>query len=257
TSKPTIVNVGIQHRIPVKPHHHPTQSRAYRKAPKEREIESLQVQEMLSNHIVRPSSSPWSSPVVTVKKKDGKPRFCVDYRKLNAITERDVYPLPRIDDIIDRMVGAQFFTTLDLKAGYWQVPVSESDKKKTAFITTDGLFEFNVLPFGLSNAPATFQRLINNVLGALRWDIALVYLDDIIVYSTTFEHHVQHIDLVIGALNKANIKLNIEKCSMAKKELDYLGFRITPQGIKPTTFNVKKTIDFPTPTTAKQAYSFI
>ncbi|CAF0991120.1 unnamed protein product [Didymodactylos carnosus] len=177
--------------------------------------------------------------------------------KLNLITERDVYPLPRIDDIIDKLADSQYFTTLDLKAGYWQIPIEEQDKKKTAFVTTEGLFEFNVLPFGLSNAPATFQRIINSVLGVLRWDITLVYLDDIIVYSPSFASHVKHLDLVLDALEKANVKLNAAKCSLARKQLDYLGYRITPDGIKPTRTNVKKTIDFPTPTSAKAAYSFI
>ncbi|CAF1172401.1 unnamed protein product, partial [Didymodactylos carnosus] len=118
-----------------------------------------------------------------------------------------------------------------------------------------GLFEFNVLPFGLSNAPATFQRIINSVLGVLRWDITLVYLDDITMYSASFANHVKHLDLVLDALEKANVKLNAAKCSLARKQLDYLGYRITPDGIKPTTTNVKKTIDFPTST--KAAYSFI
>jgi len=258
TSKPSIMRTNnIHHRIPIQSHHQPIQSYPYRKSAKETQIINEQVKEMLANHVIRPSSSPWSSPVVIIKKKDGSPRFCVDYRKLNQITERDVYPLPRIDDIIDKLAGSQYFTTLDLKAGYWQIPIEEEDKKKTAFVTTDGLYEFNVLPFGLSNAPASFQRIINSVLGNLRWDITLVYLDDIIVYSKSFEQHVQHLDLVFDALQKANVKLNIIKCSLAKKQLDYLGFRITPHGIKPTITNVKKTINFPTPTSAKEAYSFV
>jgi len=182
-STPSIMKTNnVYHRIPIPSHHQPIQSYPYRKSAKETEIINQQVKEMLANHVVRPSSSPWSSPVVIINKKDGTPRFCVDYRKLNLITECDVYPLPRIDDLIDKLAGSQYFTTFDLKAGYWQVSIAEQDKKKTVFVTTDGLFEFNVLPFGLSNAPATFQRIINSVLGALRWDLCLVYLDDIIVF---------------------------------------------------------------------------
>ncbi|CAF1512760.1 unnamed protein product [Didymodactylos carnosus] len=172
---------------------------------------------MLDNHVIRPSSSPWSSPVVLIKKKDGSPRFCMNYRRLNLITERDVYPLPRIDDIIDKLAGSQYFTTLDLKAGYWQISIDEHDKKKTAFVTTDGLYEFNVLPFGLSNAH----------------------------YQT------------LHALDKANVKLNASKCKLARKQLDYLGFRITQEGIKPTKTNMEKTMDFPTPTPTKAAHSFL
>jgi hypothetical protein len=258
TSKPSTMKTdNVYHRIPVQSHHQPIQSYPYRKSAKETQIINEQIQDMLESHIIRPSSSPWSSPVVIIKKKDGSPRFCVDYRRLNLITERDVYPLPRIDDILDRLAGSQYFTTLDLKAGYWQIPIDEQDKKKTAFVTTDGLYEFNVLPFGLSNAPATFQRIINSVLGALRWDITLVYLDDIIVYSPSFDKHVQHLNRVLEALEKANVKLNADKCSIARKQLDYLGFRITQEGIKPTMTNVKKTINFPTPTSPKAAYSFV
>ncbi|CAF1231754.1 unnamed protein product [Adineta ricciae] len=258
TTAPSLMKTNnVHHRIPVQPHHQPIQSYPYRKSVKETTIINEQVTEMLDSHIIRPSTSPWSSPVVIIKKKDGSPRFCVDYRRLNLITERDVYPLPRIDDILDKLAGSRYFTTFDLKAGYWQIPIAEEDKKKTAFITTDGLYEFNVLPFGLSNAPATFQRTINSVLGSLRWDITLVYLDDTIVYSPSFDQHIQHLDQVLCALHKANVKLNSKKCSLARKQLDYLGFRITQDGIKPTTANVKKTIDFPIPTTAKAAYSFV
>ena len=163
TSQPSVItNDNVSHRIPIQPHHPPIQSYPYRKAVKETQIINDQVKLMLDNHIIRPSSTPWSSPVVIIKKKDGSPRFCVDNRRLNSITERDVYPLLRIDDIVDRLAGSRFLTTLDLKAGYWQIPVDEEDKKKKAFVTTDGLFEFNVLPIGLSNAPASFQRTINS-----------------------------------------------------------------------------------------------
>lgn len=258
TSTPSVMNTNnIFHRIPVKSYHPPIQSYPYRKSIKETDIINQQVQEMLNNKVIRPSASPWSSPVVIIRKKDGSPRFCVDYRKLNLITERDLYPLPRIDDLVDRLAGSQYFSTLDLKAGYWQVPIAEQDKSKSAFVTTDGLFEFNVLPFGLSNAPATFQRIINSVLGSLRWDICLVYLDDIIIHSRSFDKHVQDLDLVLNALAKANVKLNMGKCTLARKQIDYLGFRITRDGIKPTTTNVRKTLDFPIPTSAKAAYSFI
>ncbi len=213
---------NVTHRIPIQPHHQPIQSYPYRKSSMETKLINIQVKEMLDKHIIRPNWSSWSSPVVIIKKKDGSPRFCVNYRRLNLITESDVYPLPRIDNIINKLAGSQYFTILDLKAGYWQVPILEQDKKKTAFVTANGLLEFNVLPFGLSNAPATFQRIINSVLGTLRWSISLVYLDDIIVYSPSFIKHIQHLHLALDALAKANVKLNVSKCTIARKQLDWL-----------------------------------
>ena len=144
-----------------------------------------QVQNMLQNDIIQPSHSPWSSPIVMVKKKDGTWRFCVDYRIVNAITHHDAHPLTRIDATLDSLAGSTLFTTLDLASGYWQVEVSPEDKEKTAFSTPYGHFEFNVMPFGLTNAPATFQRLMQCVLAGISGEVCLGYLDDIIVFSST------------------------------------------------------------------------
>ena len=163
-----------------------------RQNPYVRQMEQEQVSEMLEQDVIRPSISPWASPVVMVKKKDGSMRFCVDFRKLNTVTKKDAQPLPRIDDTLESLHGAKYFSTLDLKSGYWQVPIAEADKKKTAFCTSSGrLYEFNRLPFGLCNAPATFSRLMDYVLSGLSWEICLYYLDDIIVFSTTWEEHLQ------------------------------------------------------------------
>ncbi|CAF4586516.1 unnamed protein product, partial [Didymodactylos carnosus] len=233
TSSTTTIKTNIKHQIIIKPHHHPIQQPSYRRSPKEKQIINEQVKEMLDHYIIRPSTSPWSSPVVIVKKKDGSPRFCVDYRKLNSITERDVYPLPLTNDIIDKLGGAKYFTCLDLKQGYWQVEIDEKDRQKTTFVTSEGIYDFNVMPYGLSNAPLTFQRIINSVLGDLRWHKCLVYLDDIIVYSTSFKQHVTDIEEVLGALNTANVKLNVKKCALAKKELDYLGLELRKMVLSP------------------------
>ena len=159
-----------------------------RQNPFVREKEQEQVQDMLEQGVIRPSFSPWASPVVMVKKKDGSLRFCIDFRKLNAVTIKDAQPLPRIDDTLETLKGARYFSTLDLKSGYWQVPIQEESKCKTAFRTSSGqLYEFNKLPFGLCNAPATFSRLMDYVLTGLSWKTCLYYLDDIIVFSPYME----------------------------------------------------------------------
>ena len=160
---------------------------AYKSNPVKRAFIEKEIKEMENNGIIRKSTSPWSSPVVVVPKKEGTWRFCVDYRKLNQITEVDRYPLPRIDEMLESFRTASWFTTLDLASGYWQVEMSERDKKKTAFITHKGLYEFNVMPFGLCNAPGTFQRLMNHVLQEFLGKFVAVYIDDIIIYSNSFE----------------------------------------------------------------------
>ena len=167
--------------------HGPSLHQPYRRQnPAVRREEMAQVQQMLSSNVIRPSNSPWASPVVMVRKKDGSLSFCVDFRQLNAATVMDAHPLPRIDDILDALHGAKWFSTLDLKSGYWQVPITEQDKAKTAFRTSSGqLFEFNQVPFGLCNAPATFSRLMDRVLAGLHWEMCQFYLDDIIVFSST------------------------------------------------------------------------
>ncbi|GBN43724.1 Retrovirus-related Pol polyprotein from transposon 297 [Araneus ventricosus] len=148
---------------------------------------------MVDNGIIEESSGPWASPIVLVKKKDGSTRFCVDYRKLNEITIKDSYPLPRIDDTLDALNGSQWFSTLDLKSGYWQVEIQPEDKEKTAFTTRQVLWQFKVMPFGLCNGPATFKRLMETVLRGLTSDACLVYLDDIIIVGRTFQEHLNNI----------------------------------------------------------------
>ena len=211
----------------------PITSRPYRISQFERRIVSEKVNEMLKDGVIQPSNSPWSSPVVLVKKKSGEHRFCVDYRRLNAVSKRDVYPLPRMDDVFDRLAGANYFSTLDLANGYWQVPVAEKDRQKTAFVTPDGLFEFNRMPFGLANAPATFQRLMDQVLKRLKWTACLVYLDDILVFGKSFEEHQCRLDLVLTALSKANLILNMKKCLFAANEVKHLGHIVRADGVRP------------------------
>ena len=146
---------------------------------------------MLRQGVIAPSSSPWASPVVLAQKKNGSLQFCVDYRRLNAVTRKDAYALPRIDDTSDTLSGSKWFCTLDLASGYWQVEVAPEDKEKTAFCTQEGLFEFQTMPFGLCNAPATLRRLMDFVLAGLQWSSCLVYLDDVIIMGRSFEDHLK------------------------------------------------------------------
>jgi hypothetical protein len=206
----------------------PIRQRPYRTAPTQRENITGHIQSMLEDDIIEPSASPWASPVVLVKKKDGSTRFCVDYRKLNAVTKKDSYPLPHIQESLDLLGQTQYFTTLDLFSGYWQVEMDESSKEFTAF-TTYGLYEFKVLPFGLCNAPSTFQRLMENVLRGLNWKICPIYIDDIIIFS--FEEHLAHLDLVFSRLREANIKLKATKCHFAFSKVKYLGHIVSREGI--------------------------
>ncbi|GFX50886.1 hypothetical protein TNCV_2732371 [Trichonephila clavipes] len=217
TDKSTAAKTNVKHRI-FTGDHAPINQRAYRVSPTERRIIHEEVQKMLDEGIVQPSESPWSSPVVLVRKKDGSWRFCVDYRKLNSVTKKDVYPLPRIDDTLDCLKGAKFFSSMDLRSGYWQIEIDEADREKTAFITPEGLYEFKVMPFGLCNAPATFERMMDNLLRHFKWTMCLCYLDDIIVFSETFEDHLIRLRLVLKCLQEAGLKLNSKKCLFAAQE---------------------------------------
>ncbi|GBO06588.1 Retrovirus-related Pol polyprotein from transposon 297, partial [Araneus ventricosus] len=191
-----------QHRINTGDHPPIKQYPRHLPLARKEEAEHL-VKEMVENGIIEESSSPWASPIVLVKKKDGSTRFCVDYRKLNEITKKDSYPLPRIDDTLDALNGSQWFTTLDLKSGYWQVEVRPEDSEKTAFPTGQGLWQFKVMPFGLCNAPATFERLMETVLRGLPSEACLVYLDDIIIVGRTFEEHLKECEKSFNSLKQA------------------------------------------------------
>ena len=177
--------------------------------------------------------------------------------KLNAVTRKDSYPLTRIDDCLDRLKDATIFSSLDCDQAYYQVPLNESDKSKTAFVTPDASFQWKVMPFGLHNAPATFSRLIDHALGKLKWTIALVYLDDIVVYSRTFDEHLVHLSLVFEAIRAANLKLKPQKCKLGFPELPFLGHIISNQGIKVNPDLTRAVSQFPTPTTVKKVQSFV
>lgn len=216
-----------------------------------------QVKDMLNRGVIKPSQSPWASPIVLVKKKDGSTRFCVDYRKLNAVTVRDAYPLPRIDDSIDCLSGSKWFSTLDLSSGYWQVGMKEEDKPKTAFVTRSGLFHFEVMSFGLTNAPSTFERLMELVLAGLQWKLCLLYLDDIIIFAPDFSEHIQRLQRVFDCLREANLRLKPKKCELFKKQVLYLGHVVSEDGVSTDPEKVTRVQNWATPTSAKDLRSFL
>ncbi|KAI5756548.1 hypothetical protein M8J77_025839 [Diaphorina citri] len=221
-----------------------------------------QIQKMLDDEIIRPSNSPWSSPLWVVPKKmdaSGKRkwRIVIDYRKLNEKTVGDRYPLPNINDLLDKLGRCHYFSTLDLASGFYQIEVDEASIPKTAFSTEHGHFEFLRLPMGMRNSPATFQRVMEQILRGLINNVCVVYLDDILVFGTSLQEHVQNLRLVFERLKNANLKLQMDKCEFLKKDVDFLGHVITPQGVKPNPKKIEIIRNYPIPKTPRQIKAFL
>ena len=246
-----------EHRIQLRPDAQPVHMQPYRAGPKAREFENAEVQHMLKDTVIEPAQSEWASPVVIAPKKDGTLRFCVDYRKLNDLTVKDSYPLPRIDECLDTLGHAKVFTTLDANSGYWQIPVTEEDRSKTTFTSHAGCYQYKRMPFGLCNAPATFQRTIDIILSKFRWHTCLVYLDDIIIFSPDHNSHIRHVDEVLQALRSAGVTLKLRKCKFFSNSVDYLGHVITPGKLHVATTNTNAVKGFKEPTTQTELKSFL
>ena len=215
------------------------------------------IADQLKAGVIRESSSPWSSPLVYVKKKDGTTRQCVDYRKLNEVTKKDAYPLPRMEDCLDCLGGAQVFSTLDLQSGFWQIEIEEDDRQKTAFSTRNGHYEYVTMPFGLCNAPSTFERAMELLMKGLQWKTLILYLDDIIVMAPSFDDHLTRLDEVLSRLSAAGLKLKSSKCSLFRPEVAYLGHIVSENGIKPDPDKIRRIKNWTTPTSITDVRSFL
>lgn len=222
-----------------------------------KEAVDAEVQRLIDTDLVVRSKSPWAFPLVPIRKKDNSIRICVDYRKLNEVTLPDSYPLPRIQDCLDALQNAKWFSTLDCTSGYFQVQIHPDDIDKTAFVCSKGLFAFKVLAMGLVNSPATYQRLMEQIMSGLQYETCLIYLDDCIVYSQTFEEHIERLDEVLSRMSKANLKFTPKKCHLFKQEVKFLGHVVSEKGIATCEDKVTAVKEWPLPTCVKDIKSFL
>ena len=223
----------------------------------EKEHIRKEVQKLLEEGFIKPSASPWGAAVVLAKKKDGTLRFCIDYRKLNDMTKKDAYPLPRIEECLDALNGCMYFCTMDLASGYWQVAMDLLDIEKTAFTTHVGLYEWNVMPFGLCNAPATFSRMMEMVLSDVVWKQCLVYLDDVVAFGKSYEGTLSSLRAVLARLRTHNLKLKAKKCEFFRTEVEYLGHEVGRKGVRPSLSKIQALHNWKIPTDVTQIKSFL
>ena len=248
---------NVEHEIRLENNSKPPSRAPYRLSFVEQEELKKQLKQLLDSNLIRPSSSPFGSPVLFVKKKENTLRMCIDYRALNNITIKNRYPLPRIDDLLDQLSQARYFSKLDLTSGYWQMRVKDEDIHKTAFTTRYGQFEFMVMPFGLCNAPASFQHLMNSIFQEFLDDFVIVYLDDIMVYSRTYEEHLKHLDIVFSKLRDNQLYAKLRKCEFMKTSVEYLGHIVGNNSIKPDKEKTKAIEDWEQPKNSKEVMAFV
>ena len=247
----------IEFVIELQPGTAPISKRPYRMPPKELAELKIQLQELLDKGYIRPSSSPWGCPALFVKKKDGSLRLCVDYRPLNAVTIKNKYPLPRIDVLFDQLAGAKVFSKIDLRSGYHQIKIRPSDIPKIAFSTRYGLYEYLVMSFGLTNAPAYFMYLMNSVFMSELDKFVVVFIDDILIYSKNKEEHAEHLRIVLQRLRDHKLYAKFSKCEFWLDSVKFLGHTISSKGISVDPSKVQEVMDWQTPKSAHQIRSFL
>jgi len=248
--------VGVEHHI-ILEDTRPIRQAPYRVAPAKRnEIQAL-VEEMLDLGVIEPSNSPWSSPVVLVKKSDGSSRFCVDYRRVNAATRKDTYPLPNPQDLLSSLGNANWFCTLDLQSGYWQIPMSQRDCDKTSFVVPGGSYKFRVMPFGLCNAVATFQRYMDEILKEMSGYKVAVYVDDVIVAGTTLEEMFSALDKMFSILAKRRLFVKLKKCCWLQREVKFLGHCLSKGQLSVDPEKVRVVKEWPEPKCRRQIRAFL
>jgi hypothetical protein len=235
----------------------PVSHNPYRLPAHQRQKLATMIAELLENNIIRKSTSPYASPIVLIPKPDGTLRLCVDYRKLNSITVKEKFPLPLIEDQIDKLVNFKYFTLLDLFSGYYQIPMAADSIAKTAFITPDGKYEYLRMSFGLCNAPSVFQRMMSDILNELPPGTAIAYLDDILIPSQTIDEGFAKLEMVLQLLQKYTLTLQPSKCKFFLPEIKYLGREISAAGVRPDRYKVDAITQLKTPTTKKELRQFL
>lgn len=235
---------------PIKSHGRPL-------TPPEHQLIEQFVEEGLDQGIIEKTDSPWSSPLLLVKKQDGSTRVCVDYRALNKVTRKNAYPLPKIDETYQFLSGSKVFSTVDLKSGFWQTQMADEDKEKTAFTCRQGHFQWRVMPFGLCNAPATFQEMMNDILKYIIDKFALVYLDNVIIYPKSEEEHKAHIKTLFDILKKDGLVVSEKKCQCGRSSLLFLGHIMDGDGIKTNPEKISKIVEWPTPENISHVRGFL